>query len=356
MKSWLSWTILALAVMGAPGRGQADGYVDTHAHLVESGTGVFAGSLLGAADAAVKEMDRLGYAKAILMPTPQIYRGTSNHDFEAFKEVQQKHPGRFAVLGGGYLLNALIHKSVADGRVDEDDRKLFIRNAEMILASGAVGFGELAAEHYSIGKFAAFHAYESAPPDHELFLLLADIAAQHDVPIDLHAEILPQDMPLPATPALISPPNPAQLKANLAGFERLLAHNRKAKIIWVHAGWDLSGTRDLGLMTRLMRTHPNLYMSFKIAGKPGAPKSKPLGPDGRLKPEWLGFIQEFSDRLLIGTDEFYQAASVNRVDITTAAGLTELPVRLVQQLPPELGRKIGYENAMRLYKLGPTSN
>lgn len=349
-------TALALIwLLLARGAGAA-GYIDTHAHLVESSTGLAGGTLLAAAEAAVREMDRLGYASALLMPTPQIYRGTSNHDYEAFAEVQRRYPGRFALLGGGYLLNALIHKCVAQGQVDEEDRRLFVRNAERILAAGAVGFGELAAEHYSIGKFAAFHAYESAPPDHELFLLLADIAARHDVPIDLHVEVLPQDMPLPSIPALISPPNPAQLKANLAGFERLLAHNRKARIVWAHAGWDLSGTRDLALMTRLMRTHPNLYMSFKIAGRSGAPRSRPLGPDGRLKPEWLDFIREFSVRLLIGTDEFYRGASLSGPDITTAAGLTELPVRLLEQLPPELARRIGYENAVRLYKLAPESN
>ena len=55
---------------------------------------------------------------------------------------------------------------------------------------GAAGFGEMAAEHFSGGT-----PYQFAPPDHPLFLLLADIAARHDVPIDQHMNAVPRDGP-----------------------------------------------------------------------------------------------------------------------------------------------------------------
>lgn len=81
----------------------------------------------------------------------------------------------------------------------------FEQAAEAILRGGAAGFGELAAEHFSsrIGS----HPYESAPADHPLFLALADIAARADVPIELHMEAVPRDLPFP-NPALMGPPNP----------------------------------------------------------------------------------------------------------------------------------------------------
>lgn len=55
------------------------------------------------------------------------------------------------------------------------------------------------------------------------------------MPIDIHMEAVPDDMPLPL--GLNPSHNPGILKANISAFERLLSHNRKAKIIWAHAGW-----------------------------------------------------------------------------------------------------------------------
>ena len=99
------------------------------------------------------------------------------------------------------------------------------------------------------------------PPDHPLYLLLADLAAEHNVPIDIHMEAVPQDMPLP--PDLKSPPNAARLHANIAAFERFLAHNPRAKVIWAHLGSDFTGFRTVELDRRLLQTHPNLYMEIK---------------------------------------------------------------------------------------------
>ena len=102
----------------------------------------------------------------------------------------------------------------------------FRREAEAIVKAGAVGFGEIAAEHFSSGR--GNHPYESTRPDHPLLLALADIAAEHDMPIDLHMEAVPQDMPFPGRRA--GGANPENLKENISGLERLLAHNRNARI------------------------------------------------------------------------------------------------------------------------------
>lgn len=329
--------------------------IDTHAHLVPGGPGSvradYHKGFVGAARVALAEMERTGFALSLLMPPPQRHDDWNRYDYLDFLEVIRANPGRFAFLGGGALLNSLILKAAAEGRVDEDDRRLFVANAERILRDGAVGFGELAAEHYGLGRFAAVHPYESVAPDHELFLLLADIAARHDVPIDLHLELIPQDMPLPSRPALKKPPNPKFLKANLEAFERLLAHNRGARIVWCHAGWDLTGTRDIPAMRRLLNRHPNLYMSLKIAEKIGMPRSRPLDGDGRLKEAWLELFRDFPDRFMIGTDAFHNGGDNWGGGPTPAGGLVDLPVRLVAQLPPELARAIGHENARRVYKL-----
>jgi len=64
---------------------------------------------------------------------------------------------------------------------------------------------------------------ESVPADHPLLLLLVDIAARHDVPIDLHFDPVLEKM---ARPDWAPSTNPAVLPANFPAFERLLAHNR----------------------------------------------------------------------------------------------------------------------------------
>jgi len=53
-------------------------------------------------------------------------------------------------------------------------------------------------------------------------------------------------------------PNPASLHENITAFRRLLDHNPRARIVWVHAGWDLTGERTVALMRSLLEAHRNL--------------------------------------------------------------------------------------------------
>jgi hypothetical protein len=103
-----------------------------------------------------------------------------------------------------------------------------------------------------------------------------------------------RDMPFPAA-EIAGPPNPATVHENIAAFERLLDHNRAARIVWVHAGWDLTGERTVPLMRRLLERHPNLYMTIK-SDQHGTPATAPFLRDGGLKPGWLAMLQQFPDR------------------------------------------------------------
>jgi len=204
-----------------------------------------------------------------------------------------------------------------------------------------VGFGEMAAEH-----FPSSTPYETAPPDHPLFLLLADIAAQHGVPICIHMEAVPQDMDLPAP--LKSPPNPPRLHANIAAFERLLAHNPRAKIVWAHLGWDTTGYRTPELTRRLLEVHPNLFMEIKLDPL-DTEKNSPLtnGASGTIKSEWLKLFADFQDRFVIGSDQHYDPPAT----VPLARG--QQNALLTDQLPTDLKRKIGMENALRIYGVHP---
>ena len=75
----------------------------------------------------------------------------------------------------------------------------FTSAAQAIVAAGAAAFGELAAEHFSAARKYPNHPYESAPADHPLLLALADIAASYGMPVELHMEAVPRDVPFRST-------------------------------------------------------------------------------------------------------------------------------------------------------------
>jgi predicted TIM-barrel fold metal-dependent hydrolase len=244
-----------------------------------------------------------------------------------------KYPGKLGVLGGGGTLNAMIMRAVATGEDGPEVRAQFKARAEQLLQEGVVGFGEMTAEHFKLVT-----PYQYAPADHPLYLLLADIAAEHGVPIDLHMEAVLEDMALPGD--LKSPPNAPQLHANIAALERLLDHNPRAKIIWAHAGADGTGYRTAALCRQLLRAHGNLYMEIK-ADPALHGKNYPL-VDGKLAPEWRALFTEFADRFIIGSDQHYPepAGPVQRwQEIAT----------LLNQLPLDVRTKIGTSNVAHIY-------
>ena len=293
-----------------------------------------------AVSAALALMDRFGITFAILSPPPSPSGRESAYGLQELQAVVRQHPTRFAFSAGGESLNPTIQSTPAVG-VTPDALRRFQDEAKAIAQSGAAAFGELAAEHFSfhIGN----HPYENAPPDHPLLLALADIAAQYDMPIELHMEAVPRDMPFPDA-KIAGPPNPANLHENISAFERLLDHNRKARIVWVHAGWDLTGERTVQLMRALLQRHPNLYMSVK-SDPAGTPATAPFKAGGGLKPGWIAMLQAFPDRFVVGSDQFYDQAEVIRTHRARA---------FVDALPANLARKITSENVKHIYRLPAT--
>ena len=216
---------------------------------------------------------------------------------------------------------------------------------------GASGFGEMTAHHLSL--HGADHPYESVPADHPMLLLLADIAAQYDVPIDIHFDLVAQDLAAPDW--LTSPLNPRFFSANLAGFERLLKHNTNAKICWAHAGSDNLGHWTVELSRRLLQQYPNLYMSLRM-GPAHHPENFSLTSDGQLKPEWLRLFQEFPSRFVIGNYQFILSTAYHgqspAAEFARLAPMTRKRTpEFLSVLPPDLARKIASDNAVALYKL-----
>lgn len=336
-------------------------WIDTHVHLV-SGVTNTTGDWAGAVRVALADMDRNNIGMALIMPTPQP-PGDNFYDIADFADALRKHPTRFAFLGGGGTLSPILLYEPDAETVDAATRKKFTDIAHGIIDAGAVGFGEMAATHLS---HADAHAYHRARPDHPLFLLLADIAAERNVPIDLHMDLVIEPLPLPAKFKELSQRNPPTLTPNLAQFEKLLAHNRGARIVWAHAGADHTGVLSVDLIRRMMREHPNLYMSIKALAQSPEPNMA-LAREGRLRPEWRRLIAEFPTRFVIGTDRFYGSSAVGMPagagagkNIKASAGaiflertvvLTQAGRDVLSQLPPHLAQRVAVDNVKAIYRL-----
>lgn len=335
----------ALFCLALSARAADTEFIDTHAHLEHMG-GV--GQFAAAREVAAAEMNRLGIGRSLLMPPPQAPGNRFLYDIEELRRVVAVQDGRFLLLGGGGSLNPMLHQTPPRD-VDDALRLRFRQRAEEILALGAVGFGEIAAHHLSLPQMGSRHPYESVPADHPLLLLLADIAAEKNVPIDLHFDAAPHDIaPLPP-PLSQNPGNPPAIRENLAAFERLLAHNRSARIIWAHAGSDPIRTRTPQLCRELLARHANLFMSVRLGR--GAPHPAfALDENGRLKPGWLKLFEEFPDRFVLGSDMFHPPQPGGVRAPFMKATLDNLRA-LLDQLPPDLARRIASENFGRLYRL-----
>jgi hypothetical protein len=272
--------------MPAPG---AIGIIDTHTHL-QGPSGMSESGLQEAALEGLGFMRQSGIEKTLVMHPPS-HRESRGFDVDQeFSNIVRQYPDSYAFLGGGGTLSPMIIESAMEGRVTADVRRSFEERAEAIVKMGAAGFGETAALHIS---FVEGLPFIEIPPDTPLFLLLADIAARNDMPIDIHMEAVADDMALPDGISLLS--NPPTLRENISGLERLLAHNRDARIVWAHAGWDNTGHRTVALMRRLLQAHANLYMNIKlpIGGRRDdltPPENQPVDDNGRIRPAWLDLL------------------------------------------------------------------
>jgi len=314
--------------------------IDVHNHLVGQNKQDFKRSI----QTALTRMDKIGVKKMLILPPPFPPGHRGLYTYRDFIDAIQAYPDRFGFLAGGGILNGMVQEAVESGNAANALKEKFRKEAEKMIDAGAVGFGELTAEHLCLGPM---HNHQQAPPDHPFFLLLADIAAAHDIPIDIHMEAVPEEMPVPPHLARFQA-NPRILTPNIEAFERLLSHNRKAKIIWDHCGWDNTGKRTVHLDRRLLSRHPNLYMSFKISYNDSTPAYQPIDRDGKLKPEWLKLIKDFPDRFMIGSDQFFISPQVRRPPFPPSFRQAH---EILPLLPSDLRRQVGYKNAKHVFHM-----
>ena len=332
-------------------------FIDVHAHLIGVGMMTPQG-MTPSAKAAVELMDKTSTRVMIVMPPPGNGHPHAESDIvyeRALAAAVRHYPTRFLFLAGGGSFETLPNMPVT-----AEMRRRFEQRAEEILRSGARGFGELALLHTPF--------YESVPGDHPLMLLLSDIAARHDAVLDIHMEVVTEETPLTASQLAgyeaqkdwgwLNAGRPRTLTPNVPGFERLLDHNPKTKIILEHLGNDFNTQWTAALSRHLLEKHPNLYMSLRLLSPGRAPENNPLAFNGTIRPEWIKLFQDFPTRFLLGLDRFIAPSDArgNGPGLQLAQSVirpefTLMTQRFLNALPPDLARKIACENAMVIYKL-----
>lgn len=285
----------------------------------------------------ISRMDRMGVAKALIMPPPQKSNQKGGYTYKDLLEVVRKHPDRLALAGGGGELNPMI-VGTDSSAVTAAIKAEFEKKAEEIVGDGARAFGEMTALHFS---FHEGHPFEQVAADHPLFLLLADIAARYNIPVDLHMEAVLKDRSLPPRPANMSSANPSTIKATIPGFERLLDHNKSAKIVWQHVGWDNTGEMTPDLVRRLLQAHSNLYCAIHES-------RQILDENGKIREAWMKLITDYPDRFMIGADTFIGIPGKTK---SKGPDMFDKTWLMLNQLPPDLAQKIGRTNAARVYGL-----
>ena len=305
-------------------------------------------NLARAADNLIAKMDAHGVGKALLVVVPSK-RLSGEEDYRGIRDAARRHPGRLYVMAGGATLGPMIRETRPD-RVTPDVRRRFAARAAEVLREGAKGFGEMISYHLCMAEG---HSFQRAPADHPLFLLLADIAARHGVPIDLHMEAVEREHKTPENLLRACDENPRTIQPTVPALERLLAHNRKARIVWQHIGWDNVGQMGIPLLRRLLEAHPNLSMALRVEARIGQVGGGPPMPNRivdetmRIRPAWRAFLEDFQDRLMIGGDEFISPTERPGKPARSFAETWSI----LAQLPPVVAKKIGRDNAARLYGL-----
>jgi Amidohydrolase len=117
--------------------------------------------------------------------------------------------------------------------------------------------------------------------------------------------------------------------------EILMRHNPRARIIWAHTGFSLSGERVAAMLAK----YPKLWgeLSYRSGITDGS---------GKLTAEWRGLFERFPDRFLLGSDTWVPERWASYGEIM--AGYRGWLV----QLSPTVAKQIAHGNARSLFADG----
>lgn len=189
------------------------------------------------------------------------------------------------------------------------------------LASGRYkGIGEI---HIIAGFFPSLNNR------HDIVDGMLDLAEEFDVPILIHAEA-----------------------SNQLFFQPLCRRHPQSRVVWVHAGSPLPPSQ----VGELLRACPNVWVDLSSRDHMRYGKIDPIVDDnGLLLPEWHKFIQEFQDRIMIGSDPvYYEGIAIWDIADTGWNYVSEVlgfHRHWLDNLPENVQKKLALQNAIRFFRL-----
>ncbi|MBI4370549.1 MAG: hypothetical protein HY547_10020 [Elusimicrobia bacterium] len=314
-------------------------WIDTHTHPTGIDTDCFSESCV---NASILAMDAAGLKKAIFINPPAPYNNSSSAKEAGVRTAAYYRTDRLFYGIGGSMLQARIDTMPDSGVATEAQKSEFESTFNDLISSGpaAVVVGETASLHLS---YSANHAFEENPANSDLFLLLADLAASHDIAIDVHIDVVTQTMQTPSFYVTRSPNNPSTLQPNIPDFEELLDHNLNARIVLAHVGRDTTGVMNSSLMDGLLARHSNLYAQIAPQVGPADAGDGIVDRTGKVRSDWLTLLQKYPTRFVLGSDIFWDGG--------TTSSLLQGVQDFLQQLPSDIAYQIGCTNPVAIYKL-----
>ena len=117
--------------------------------------------------------------------------------------------------------------------------------------------------------------------------------------------------------------------------EQIFAYEPQVKILWAHAGMS----DPPAVVAAMFERFENLWVDISI-------REYEIAPNGKLAPEWQKLFLDHSDRITIGSDTWVNAQWDNYEEIIA------FDRHWLAQLPPEVAKKIAFDNAKRLFADG----
>ncbi len=135
---------------------------------------------------------------------------------------------------------------------------------------------------------------------------------------------------------------PILMHGDKAVIERIFTVDPTATVIWAHLGTD----PQVLLLQPMLDRYPSLYIDTSVRDERIMGNLNRQGPlSKQLLPVWREFLIHNQDRILIGMDAFSANRWKNYDQVVDGVR------QWLDQLPPEVSKKLAYLNASRLFPI-----
>lgn len=197
------------------------------------------------------------------------------------------------------------------------DQQQVIASLESQLDKGRRGIGEISMRHASGANIPG----NDYPADGPIALAVYELAAKRRVPVLIHHEF-----------------------EYASEIENALKKNANVTLIWAHMGDGPSS-----LVRDMLKKYPNLYVDISSRNSTyhrrlSIEEQSITNSDGTIKGDWKSLFEDYSDRVLFGTD-------INMDKHTLTDQLADYYQKTFAQLLRATAEKIAYKNIRKLIGL-----